>query len=272
MDKIDKLQQLATKARRLVLKVNHHAGQGHTGADLSEIDILTVLYGHIMDINPGDDKDNARDRFILSKGHGVGGLYACLCAQDLLDAEEFKQDYLGFETAFPGHPVAQKTKFIELNTGALGHGLPVAVGMALSAKRLNKRHRIFVLSGDGELQEGSNWEASMVAKTQNLGNLVWIIDRNYLQLAGDTEVISTIDPLDKKLQAFNYDVHQVDGHDIGALISIFESLDYQNDQPKAIIAHTIKGAGVSFIKNNAAWHHKVPSKMELQQALEELKL
>lgn len=177
--------------------------------------------------------------------------------------------YLGFDSKLPGHPVRQKNDFIEVNTGALGHGLPIGVGMAIAAKRQNLDYKVYVLTGDGELQEGSNWEAAMTASHYELDNLVWIIDRNNLQLADFTENISSLEPLSKKLEAFGMDFHETNGNDPASLIRTIESLT-DNGKPKAILARTTKGRGVSFIENQPSWHHKVPTDEELLIAMEEL--
>ncbi len=170
----------------------------------------------------------------------------------------------------PGHPVRQKCPFVELNTGALGHGLSVGVGLALSAKKKNRKFRVFVLTGDGELQEGSNWEAAMSAAHFKLDNLVLIVDRNTLQLANRTEHIMKLEPLADKFSAFGFDVHTTCGNNTAELIDTIENLDMKNGKPKAIIAKTTKGKGVSFIEDKAAWHHKVPDGDEIIRAIEEL--
>lgn len=264
--------QISDKAKailRRVLQMNHHAGQGHTGADLSEADILASLYFRILDISPDRLDDPDRDRFILSKGHGVGGYYCTLAEAGYLDPA-LLETYLGFDTPLPGHPVRQKVPAIELNTGALGHGLPVAVGLALAAKLSGRFYRVFVLTGDGELQEGSNWEAAMSAAHFELDNLIVIVDRNGLQLADRTEKLMSLEPLDRKWEAFGFDVHTTDGNSPAAIVDTVESLPSQSGTPHVILAATTKGRGVSFIEDQPAWHHKVPTDTELTTALEEL--
>ncbi|MBD3239857.1 MAG: transketolase [Chitinivibrionales bacterium] len=265
-------QEIARRAssiRRRVLHMNNKAGQGHTGADLSETDMLAALYLRILDIAPGRETDPQRDRFILSKGHGAGGYYCALAEAGYID-ESLLETYLGFDSALPGHPVRGKLPAVELNTGALGHGMPVAVGLALAAKRTGRSYRVFVLAGDGELQEGSNWEAAMSAAHFGLDNLTVIVDRNGLQLAGRTEDLMGVEPLDRKWEAFGWDVHTTAGNDVGAFVETIERIDTTNGRPHAVLARTRKGKGVSFIEDKPEWHHKVPSDDELTLAIEEL--
>ena len=263
-----RISKETSQIRKLVLEMNHSAGQGHTGADLSETDILASLYFRILRYDKSDAHHPSRDRFILSKGHGVGGFYCTLMQAGLLDKTLIKT-YLGFDSKLPGHPVRQKTNFVEVNTGGLGHGLAIGVGLAIAGKKQNLNYRVLILTGDGELQEGSNWEAAMAASHYKLDNLIWIIDRNRLQLADFTERINALDPLDSKLEAFGMELHETNGNDPRSLIDTFESLS-ENGKPKAILAQTVKGYGVSFIENQPSWHHKVPTESELSQAMEEL--
>lgn len=265
----DQIREKARSIRRNVLKMNHRSGQGHTGADLSEADILASLYFRILRIRRDALDDPDRDRYIQSKGHGVGGYY-CTLAEAGYIAESELDTYLKFDSRLPGHPVRQKTPGIELNTGALGHGLPVSVGLALAGKMTGRSYRVFVLTGDGELEEGSNWEAAMAAAKHRLDNLIVITDRNGLQLAGKTETIMPLEPLKDKWKAFGFQVLHADGNDPADIIKVIESIDTGNGKPHVVIARTIKGKGVSFIENNPPWHHKVPSDEELKAALKEL--
>lgn len=256
--------------RKKIIRMNTKAGQGHTGADLSETDILASLIFRILKIDKSNPADvTNRDRFILSKGHGIGGLYCTLAEAGILD-ETLLNTYLRFDSQLPGHPVKQKNPFIEINTGALGHGLSVAVGLALSAKIKNNDFNVFVLTGDGELQEGSNWEAAMSAAQFKLDNLVLIVDRNTLQLADFTRNIMALEPLDKKFEAFGFDVYKTNGNDVCQFIETIENLNRRDGKPKVVIASTVKGKGVSFIENNPAWHHKIPVGDEITRAIEEL--
>ncbi|KAA5605334.1 transketolase [Roseospira marina] len=266
---IASLQNAARTVRKTILRTNARAGQGHTGGDLSETDILVTLFLHVLNL-PGRDPQNPdRDRFILSKGHGVCGLYSTLATAGLIDAA-WLDDYLTFDSHTPGHPVRQKTPFVELNTGALGHGLPVATGLALAAKRQNRSYRVYVLVGDGELQEGSNWESAMTAAHYDLDNLTVIVDRNTLQLADRTESIVGLEPLADKWRAFGFDLHEARGNDIPDLIRAFEATRTVAGKPHVILAHTRKGAGVSFIEDRAEWHHRIPTTEELERAYAEL--
>ena len=233
------------------------------------MDILTALYFRILRHVDPDCANPDRDRFILSKGHGVGGYYCTLAELGVLTDADLAT-YLGFDTRLPGHPVRQKTPCIELNTGALGHGVPVAVGMALAAKKQGRDYRVYVLTGDGELQEGSNWEAALAAHHHGLDNLVIINDRNRLQLADGTEKISALDPLPDKWRAFGLDVHEARGNDMASLVETLEGLDFQNGLPHVVVANTIKGKGVSFIENQPAWHHRIPKGDEVERAIAEL--
>lgn len=267
--KPEEIVQKAKGIRKKIIRTNVGAGQGHTGSDLSEADILACLFFRILNINPERMDDPNRDRFILSKGHGVCGLYCTLAEAGYLPESQL-ETYLRFDSALPGHPVRQKCSFVELNTGALGHGLSVGVGLGLSAKMTGRDFRVFVLTGDGELQEGSNWEAAMSAAHFKLDNLVFIVDRNTLQLADRTETIMGLEPLTEKFSAFGFDVHRTNGNDPRAFIDTLEKLDTRNGKPKAIIAKTVKGKGVSYIEDRAAWHHRIPKGEEVLRAIEEL--
>ena len=265
----DQIAEKARNIRRKIIQTNVRAGQGHTGSDLSEADILACLFFRILNLRQDNMDDPDRDRFILSKGHGICGLYCTLAEAGYMDEFELAT-YLQFDSRLPGHPVRQKNRFVELNTGALGHGLSVGVGLALSAKMSNRGFRVFVVTGDGELQEGSNWEAAMSAAHFKLDNLIVIVDRNRLQLADRTETIMALEPLRQKFEAFGFDVHEANGNDPAELVETIESLDLQNGRPNAVIAKTTKGKGVSFIEDRAVWHHKVPTGEEITIAIEEL--
>jgi transketolase len=199
----------------------------------------------------------------------VGGFY-CTLAQGGLISDQSLNTYLQFDSKLPGHPVRQKNPFVEVNTGALGHGLAIGVGLALAAKKSASKYLVYVLTGDGELQEGSNWEAAMAAVHFKLDNLIWIVDRNRLQLADFTKNIMALEPLDQKLESFGMDVYQTDGNDVKDFIHTVESLPRENNVPKVIIANTTKGKGVSFIEGQPSWHHKIPNAEELAIAMEEL--
>jgi transketolase len=270
------LHRRAQEIRKKICVMNSAAKSGHTGGDMSEADILAALYFHVLRYEVAADRSvKWRDEFILSKGHGVGGLYSCFAELGWLEDSELRS-YLQDHSRLPGHPVRQKLPgWVTVNTGALGHGLPIAAGLAMAKQRhatgtAEPVGRVFVLTGDGELEEGSNWEAAMAAAHFELANLVVIVDRNRLQLADFTHNIMDFDPLDEKFHAFGFEVHDVNGNSVDAIWKLIESLDYDNRKPKAIIAHTIKGRGVSFMENVPAWHHKFPDEEQLKKALEEL--
>lgn len=263
------VEEHANSIRKRIIKMNSNAGAGHTGADLSETDILASLYFNILQYDINDFQNPDRDRFILSKGHGVGGYYCTLAEAKIID-ENILEDYLKKDSKTPGHPVRQKTTGVEFNTGALGHGLPVSVGLALSAKKTNRTFKTFVLLGDGELEEGSNWEAAMSASHYKLDNLVAIVDRNTLQLADRTEKIMALEPLDKKFESFGFDVIKTSGNNPKEIIETLNNIDFTIGKPHVIIAKTTKGKGVSFIEDQPSWHHKIPVGDEISQAIEEL--
>lgn len=258
----------AVRRRIITLNANSPAG-GHTGADLSQVEILTALYFRVMNCSPAQVDSDQRDIYIQSKGHAVGGYY-CVLAEAGYFPLEWLPTYQHADSHLPGHPVKHKTPGVELNTGALGHGLPVAVGIAIAAKRSNSNRRVFVVTGDGELAEGSNWEAALVAAHYQLDNLIIINDKNNLQLAGSTKDILNTDPLDEKWRAFGMDVTQCNGNDMQDVVTTIEALK-PGGKPHVIIANTTKGAGVSFIQGRAEWHHRVPKGDEVELAMEELK-
>ncbi|EKN3945284.1 transketolase [Yersinia enterocolitica] len=266
---VDELVKKARAIRRriVLLNANSPAG-GHTGADLSQVEILTALYFRILNCAPDRLTDPERDIYVQSKGHAVGGYYCCLAEADYFP-EAWLATYQHANSHLPGHPVKHKTPGIELNTGALGHGLPVAVGIALAAKRANSKRRVFVLTGDGELAEGSNWEAALVAAHYQLDNLIIINDKNKLQLAGTTKSIMNTDPLADKWQAFGLQVTECQGNDMQSVVDTLEGLQ-ANGKPNVVIANTEKGAGISFIQGRVEWHHRVPKGAEIDLALEEL--
>ncbi|WP_399388596.1 transketolase [Thermoanaerobacterium sp. CMT5567-10] len=247
----------------------YESKSGHIGGSLSSADILTVLYYNVMNVDPNNPNWEERDRFILSKGHSVEAYYSVLADKGYFPKEELKT-YCKFGTRLIGHP-NNKIPGVEMNTGALGHGLSIAVGMALGAKMDNKSFRVFTLMGDGELAEGSNWEAAMAASHYKLNNLIGIVDRNKLQISGNTEEVMSLEPLEDKWKSFGWDVLTTDGNDIERLIDTFNAaIASANDKPKLILAYTTKGKGVKFIENKANWHHRVPNSDEYKAAISEL--
>ncbi|AQZ71371.1 transketolase [[Actinomadura] parvosata subsp. kistnae] len=263
------MAEAARQIRIQDLKLVHHARAGHIGGDFSAIDILTTLYGAVLDISPDRVADPERDRFILSKGHVAGALYTTLAAFGFLPVAELAT-FLQPLSALNGHPNRTKVAGVEANTGPLGHGLPVAVGHALSAKLDASPRRTYVLVGDGELQEGSNWEAMMAASQHRLDRLTVIVDRNRLQQGATVKETNDLDPLHDKATAFGFAVAEVDGHDHGALLDVLAQVPVQPGRPTFVIAHTHKGHPISFMSDNVAWHHKVPGEAEYHQALTEL--
>ena len=265
---VSELTKKSVEYRKNILKYIFHANAGHTGGSLSCIDILNVLYNHVMNVGPENFKSPDRDRYIQSKGHSVEALYVVLADKGFFPESDL-ETLCKYKSHYIGHP-KKKVNGVEQNTGALGHGLPICVGTALSAKLDNKSFRVFTLLGDGELPEGSNWEAALSASHYKLDNLCAIIDYNRLQITGTTSQVCNTDPIDKKFESFGWTVKHVDGHDYEALIKTFDALPFEKDKPGLIVAHTTKGKGVSYMENNVKWHHGVPSKEQFEGALTEL--
>ncbi|MEA9984042.1 transketolase [Subtercola sp. RTI3] len=261
------LAEKARLTRRSIITMISTAGQGHVGGDLSVTDILTTLYAYTLRIDPANPTLAGRDRFILSKGHCAGALYTTLAHSGYFEPAELNT-FMAPLSSLNGHPNRNKVPGVETNTGPLGHGLPVAVGQAMAAKLSKNDARIFVVMGDGEMQEGSNWEALMTASQYKLDNLVAIVDRNRLQQGARTEDTNALDPLDERLASFGCEVRVIDGHSYAELIEAFAPST--TGKPVAIIANTVKGKGVSFIEDRVEWHHKVPSAEQVLLALQEL--
>jgi transketolase len=263
---------VADRARRIrlaSLRMVHAAGMGHPGGDLSCADILATLFFHTLRIDAAHPRDPARDRFVLSKGHASAALYATLAEAGFFPRERL-DTYMKPLSMLNGHPDRCKVPGVEANTGPLGHGLPIGVGMALAAKIDRADWRTFVLTGDGELQEGSNWEAIMAASHFRLDNLTVIVDRNRLQQGDATERTVGLEPLADRWRAFGWGVVEVDGHDIAAMARTFDDLPAAAGRPTCVIARTFKGRGVSFIEDRVEWHHRVPTDAELAAAVAEL--
>lgn len=266
----DWLQQKANWIRLSAMTMNHHARMGHTGGDLSSADILAVLFlGGVLLVDPAQPKWPQRDRFILSKGHGAAAYYSTLAARGFFPVEQLKT-YMDPLSMLNGHPDRNKLPGVEANTGPLGHGLPIAVGAALAARMQHETWRAFVLTGDGELQEGSNWEAAMTAQHYGLDNLTVIVDRNRIQQGDFTENTIRMEPLAARFAAFGFAVEEIDGHSPAALLDRFSRLPLEPGKPSCLIARTIKGKGVSFAENQPAWHHGVPNEEQLAAAAAEL--
>ncbi|MFA9455361.1 transketolase [Halalkalibacter sp. AB-rgal2] len=267
-EEIVQLKRKAIEIRKQLLTMIYEAKTGHTGGSLSNTDILTVLYYKVMNIDPKHPQWDRRDRYVQSKGHAVESYWAILADKGFFPEEELKT-FSQFQSRLIGHP-NNKVPGVEMNTGALGHGLPISVGMALGAKLNRRSYRVFTLMGDGEQAEGSVWEGAMAAAQYNLDNLVAIIDRNRLQITGGTEDVMAIDPLDEKWRSFGWHVVEVDGHNIESLVNVLTGAPKIKGKPTLIIANTIKGKGVSFAENQVSWHHKVPSKEDYHRAMDEL--
>ena len=255
------------RMRRSVLKWIKHAGAGHTGGSLSCVDILNVLYNRILNVTPETFSSPDRDRYVQSKGHAVEALFVVLADKGFYDESEL-ESLCRYQSHFVGHPT-RKVPGVEQNTGGLGHGLPICVGTALAAKLDNRSYRTFTLLGDGELAEGSNWEAAMAAAQYKLDNLTAIIDCNTLQIAGRTSEVMNSEPLVEKWQAFGWEVCRIDGHDIGELTKALEA-PLRVGKPSMVIANTVKGKGVDFMEDVGKWHHGVPDDEEYERAIASL--
>lgn len=261
------LQKMATRIRLSDLEMINRAKLGHIGGDFSVADILATLYGAVLNVDPANPTAPDRDRFILSKGHCAGALYSTLAYCGFfpeVELESFAQNL----SPLNGHPNRNKVPGVETNTGPLGHGFPVAVGHAIAAKLQGSGRRTFVVMGDGEMQEGSNWEAAMTASHYELGNLTAIVDRNRLQQGARTEDTKQLEPFTDKWAAFGFEVREIDGHDYAQLLKALEPS--ATGRPVAVVANTIKGKGVSFMEDRVEWHHKVPSDEQVQEAIKEL--
>jgi transketolase len=267
MADIQFLKRKATEIRMDLLTMIYESGTGHTGGSLSNTDILTVLYYHIMKVDPKNSKWVDRDRYVQSKGHAVESYWSILADKGFFPKEELKT-FSQFNSRLIGHP-NNKVPGVEMNTGSLGHGLPISVGMAIAAKMDGKSYKVYTLMGDGEQAEGSVWEGAMAAAQYKLDNLVAIVDRNRLQITGNTEDVMSLEPFGEKWRAFGWEVVEVDGNDIEQLVKVLEQAPRVAGKPTLIVANTIKGKGISFAENVAKWHHHVPTKEQYQLAMDE---
>jgi transketolase len=267
---IKELEEKAKIIRRNIIKMLAEAGSGHSGGSLSCVEILTALYFKVMRHNPKEPKWSERDRFVLSKGHAAPALYATLA-----EAGYFPKEWLWSlrKTGSPlqGHIDCKKTPGVEISTGSLGQGLSVANGMAIAGKIDKKNYRVFVLIGDGESQEGQIWEAAMAASHYKLDNLVAIMDRNKLQIDGSTENVMNLEPVSEKWQAFGWKTIEIDGHNFKEILNALSPEKIEKGKPTIVIAHTLKGKGVSFMEGVVDFHGKAPTKEEAEKALKELK-
>lgn len=266
---IKKLEAKANKLRIHIIRMIYEAGSGHPGGSLSAIDILTALYFHVMNHNPKNPRWEDRDRFILSKGHAAPALYASLAESGYFPVEELLS-LRKIESRLQGHPDMKKTPGVETSTGSEGQGLSIGCGVALAAKLDRKLHRIFVMIGDGELDCGQIWEAAMAAAHYKLDNLIAILDRNKMQLDGPTEQIMSLEPIADKWKAFGWHVLEIDGHNFKEILTALDEANEVKGKPTIIIAHTIKGKGVSFMEGAVGFHGKAPDRKEFHQAMKEL--
>ncbi|RYG21440.1 MAG: transketolase [Chitinophagaceae bacterium] len=266
----EQLQQKSVMYRKKILKYIVGAGAGHTGGSLSCVDVLNVLYNDVLKVSPSYFGSANRDRYIQSKGHCVEALFVVLADKGFFPESDL-ETLCKYKSHYIGHPT-KKVRGIEQNTGALGHGLPLSVGVAIAGKLDKKDYNVFTLLGDGELPEGSNWEAALTASHYKLDNLCAIIDHNKLQITGTNEEVCNTNPIDGKFENFGWAVKEVDGHDVKALREIFASLPFEQGKPSLIIAHTVKGKGVSYMENELKWHHGVPNKEQYEMAIAELEI
>ena len=262
-------QEHAMSIRRNIIKMVAGASSGHPGGSLSGADLLTVLYFNEMDITPENAGSIDRDRFVLSKGHASPLLYATLAEKGIIDEQELGT-FRRINSKLQGHPNMNYVKGVDMSTGSLGQGISCAVGMALANKLQGNTHRIYTLLGDGECEEGQVWEAAMAAAHYELDNLCAIVDFNGLQIDGDITKVMNPTPIDKKFEAFGWYVININGHDYGEIEATFKQARENKGKPTMILAHTIKGKGVSFMENNYAWHGSAPNKEQSEQALKEL--
>lgn len=266
---MNSLKRKANEIRKGIIKGVHSAKSGHPGGSLSAADIFTYLYFEEMNIDPADPKNPDRDRFVLSKGHVAPGYYATLAERGFFPKEDLTTlRHIG--SHLQGHPCIAHTPGVDMSSGSLGQGISAAVGMALAAKLQNKDYRVYTLLGDGEIQEGQVWEASMFAGHKKLDNLVVIVDNNGLQIDGNIEDVCSPYPIADKFKAFNFNVVEIDGHDFDQIADAFKAARECKGMPTAIIAKTVKGKGVSFMENQASWHGSAPNDEQFEIAMKDL--
>ena len=261
--------ELAKRIRRHSVVMTGRANSSHIGSCLSIADILAVLYGKLLRMRPDEPEWPDRDRFLLSKGHGCAALYAVLAESGFFGLE-LLDTYYANGTRLAGHATHKGVPGVEISTGSLGHGLPIAVGMALAARRDGRPHRVFCLLSDGECDEGSTWEAALLAPQHGLDNLVAIVDYNKIQSLGRVKEVIDLDPLAAKWSAFRWATRELDGHDLAALESALSGVPFESGRPSCIVAHTVKGKGVSFMEDQLLWHYRAPRGADMDRALAEL--
>lgn len=263
------LADLAYRIRQHCVRMIHSGKASHIGSSLSAVELLTVLYGKILNISPSRLDDPERDRFILSKGHGCAAMYAALAETGFFPLKWLDTFYQN-GSLLPGHVTHKTVPGIEVSTGALGHGLSIACGMAVAGKYDKRPYRVFTLLSDGECDEGSTWEAMMFAAHHKLDNLIAIVDYNKIQAMGRVDEILSLEPFANKLEAFGWTVVEINGHNIDEIENVLKKVPFKNGKPSVIIAHTVKGKGVSFMENDVLWHYRCPSDEEFTRALREL--
>lgn len=268
MDKID-YKKISKEIRKKILKMIFASNNSHIGSAFSCVDILTVLYFKIIRIDPKNPLNQNRDRFILSKGHAISALYATL-AQKKFFSDKLLDSFCVNGSCLTGHSSKDSVPGVEVSTGSLGHGLAMGAGMAMVAKNENKNYRVFAILSDGECNEGSVWETAMFANRYQLDNLIAIIDYNKLQAFGNTEDVLKLEPLKDKWKSFGWEVKEVDGHNFKEMEKTMKTIPFKKNKPSVIIAHTVKGKGVSFMENKLEWHYKSPSEQQYNTALKEL--
>jgi len=269
---IKELEQRSTLIRRHIVQMMYNAGGGHIGGSLSAVDILTALYFHTMRINPDNPHGKDRDRLVLSKGHAAAALYATMAERGYFPRNLLFNSFISAKGILQEHPDMRKVPGVDMSSGSLGQGLSVGIGMALGAKLKGYNFRVFVLLGDGEVQEGQIWEAAMAASHYKLSNITAIMDYNKLQVDGFISQLMAIEPIIEKWKAFGWHTLEIDGHNIEEIVEALETAVKIRGKPVVIVAHTVKGKGVSFIENKFEWHSKPLSEKEKNQALEELVL
>jgi len=263
------MRRLAVTLRMHILKMITSKAKGHTAPALSVVEIMTALYFGVLNLDPENPLHPQRDRFILSKGHACTALYAALAERGFFPRKKL-DEYYELDSYLGGHPV-KGLPGVEASTGSLGHGLSISMGIALAARLDGKKHRVFTLMGDGEIQEGSVWEAAMAASHYRLDNMVAIVDRNNMELDGPTEEVMALEPLEDKWRSFGWSVRSTDGHNAAEMASVLRSAPFEPQKPSVLLALTVKGKGIDFVENRKEWHHKAPDPQQTEEAFRQLR-